>query len=93
MRNTPLKTKDEVLKNFVAWKTQLELQLSKKVKYLRIDNGLEYCNEQFNKFCRYCGISRHKIVAYTPQQNGMTKRMNRTLMKKVRCLPIVVVLP
>ncbi|KAG8482688.1 hypothetical protein CXB51_024472 [Gossypium anomalum] len=29
---------------------------------------------------------RHLIVRHTPQQNGVEKRMNRTIMEKVRCM-------
>ncbi|KAK9073212.1 hypothetical protein SSX86_007536 [Deinandra increscens subsp. villosa] len=36
------------------------------------------------QFCKENGIGRHKIVAYTPQQNGLVERMNRTLLNKVR---------
>ncbi|KAK4841553.1 hypothetical protein QYF36_006375 [Acer negundo] len=61
---------------------------SKKVKVLRTDNGLEFCKEEFNKFCRDHGIERHKTVRYTPQQNGVAEMMNRTILDKVRCLLI-----
>nr|GEU71248.1 retrotransposon protein, putative, Ty1-copia subclass [Tanacetum cinerariifolium] len=39
------------------------------------------------------GIARHLTVTGTPQQNGVAKRMNRTLMDKVRCLLIQSRLP
>lgn len=39
-----------------------------------------------NEFCRKHGISRHRICTYTPQQNGVAERMNRTIMEKVICL-------
>ncbi|KAA0033501.1 Retrovirus-related Pol polyprotein from transposon TNT 1-94 [Cucumis melo var. makuwa] len=32
------------------------------------------------------GGSRHRTVAYTPQQNGVAERMNRTLRERVRCM-------
>ncbi|KAG8473109.1 hypothetical protein CXB51_035075 [Gossypium anomalum] len=32
------------------------------------------------------GIVRHLAVRHTPQQNGVTEQMNRTLMEKVRCM-------
>ena len=64
----------------------VENQVDTKVKYLRTDNGLEFCNLAFDEFCRKNGITRHRTCAYTPQQNGVAERMNRIIMEKVRCL-------
>ena len=64
----------------------METQTNLKVKTLRTDNGLEFCNKQFEDFCERYGIMRHKTVVHTPQQNGLVGRMNRTLMDKVRCM-------
>ncbi|KAH9803501.1 hypothetical protein KPL71_001790 [Citrus sinensis] len=88
-----LKTKDEVLEKFKRWKVLVENQTNMKVKVLRTDNGLEYCNKLFEDYCEKNGILRHKTVTYTPQQNGLAERMNRTLMEKVRCLLIHSKLP
>lgn len=60
--------------------------MNKNVKCLRTDNGLEFCNVAFDNFCKQHGIERHRTCAYTPQQNGVAERMNRTIMEKVRCL-------
>ncbi|KAH9770761.1 hypothetical protein KPL71_012475 [Citrus sinensis] len=62
------------------------VELDRKVKRLRTDNGLEYCSKEFDEFCREKGIARHKTVRHTPQQNGLAERMNRTLVEKVRCM-------
>lgn len=59
-----------------------------KIKKLRTDNGLEYCNQVFDKFCANEGIARHRTVRLTPQQNGLAERMNGTLMNKERCMMI-----
>ena len=53
---------------------------------LRIDNGREFCGNEFEEFCKKCGITRKKTTPYTPQQNGFSKRMNMTLMEKARCM-------
>jgi len=53
---------------------------------LRTDNGLEFCNRMFNGFCTERGIKRHRTCAYTPQQNEVVERMNRTIMEKVRSM-------
>ncbi|KAG8474731.1 hypothetical protein CXB51_031459 [Gossypium anomalum] len=58
----------------------------KQIKYLRTDNGLDFCSDEFNRLCKLEGIVRHLTVRHTPQQNGIAKRMNRTIMEKVRCM-------
>ena len=64
-----------------------------KVKALRTDNGLEFCNKEFGDFCERHGIMRQKTVIHTPQQNGLAERMNRTLMDKVRYMLLYSKLP
>ncbi|KAH9724313.1 hypothetical protein KPL70_007440 [Citrus sinensis] len=88
-----LKNTDEVFEQFKNWKTLIETQTNKKVKKLRTDNGLEFCNKRFEEFCTKHGIMRHRTVRYTPQQNGLAERMNRTLVDKVRCMLIHSKLP
>ena len=53
---------------------------------MRTDNGLKFCNEHFDNYCREHDILRHKTVRYTSQQNRVAERMNRTLVDKVRCM-------
>lgn len=61
-----LKTKDQAFDKFADSKTLVEKQSSLKVKKLRTDNGLEFCNKEFDKFCSDHGIARHKTIPYTP---------------------------
>lgn len=81
-----LKTKDEAFEKFVDWINLVENQSEKKVKTLRTDNGLEVFNRQFDEYCGAKGIQRHRTCAYTPQQNGVADRINRTIMEKVRTM-------
>ncbi|KAH9780126.1 hypothetical protein KPL71_007968 [Citrus sinensis] len=53
-----LRNKDEVFEQFKNWKTLIETQTSRKVKKLRTDNGLEFCNKRFEEFCSKHGIMR-----------------------------------
>jgi transposase InsO family protein len=53
---------------------------------LRTDNGGEFCRNEFEELCKKCGIARKKTTPYTPQQNGVVERMNRTMMEKARCM-------
>ncbi|KAH9659090.1 Integrase catalytic domain-containing protein [Citrus sinensis] len=62
------------------------LNLVKKIKCLRTDNGGEYTDGEFLAFCKQEGIQRQFTVAYTPQQNGVAERMNRTLTERIRAM-------
>ena len=72
-----IKTKDQVMEKFKVWKALVENQSGRKLKALRIDNGLEFCNRKFETFRQKHGILRHKTVRFTPQQNGLVERMNK----------------
>jgi len=81
-----LKHKSDAFETFKDWKTMVENQTGKQIKKLRTYNGLEYCADVFNEFCRKTGIQRHHTVVHTPQQNGLAERFNRTIMERVRCM-------
>ena len=71
---------------FKKWKAQVENQTSMKIKYFRIDNGLEYKDKKIIRFCELEGITRHFTVKGTPQWNGVAERMNRTLVERAKCM-------
>ncbi|GJS21654.1 retrovirus-related pol polyprotein from transposon TNT 1-94 [Tanacetum coccineum] len=85
--------KHEAFGKFKEWKQLVENQIGMTVKKLRTNNGLEFCNQKFEQLCIESGIARHLTVVGTPQQNGLAKHMNRTLMDKVRRLLIQSGLP
>ncbi|GJT52998.1 retrovirus-related pol polyprotein from transposon TNT 1-94 [Tanacetum coccineum] len=66
--------------------TRVELDSRKKIKCLRTDNRGEYIGDEFNLFCKQEGIKRQFTTAYTPQQNGVAERMNRTLLERARAM-------
>ncbi|GJV82961.1 ribonuclease H-like domain-containing protein [Tanacetum coccineum] len=81
-----LATKDEtsgILKSFI---TGIENLVDHKVKVIRCDNGTEFKNKEMNQFCEMKGILRQYSVARTPQQNGVAKRRNRTLIEAARTM-------
>nr|GEX83207.1 hypothetical protein [Tanacetum cinerariifolium] len=81
-----LAIKDEtspILKTFI---TGLENQLSIKVKINRSDNGTVFKNSNLTQFCRLKGIKREFSVPRTPQQNGIAKRKNKTLIEAARTM-------
>ncbi|GKC45763.1 putative ribonuclease H-like domain-containing protein, partial [Tanacetum coccineum] len=81
-----LATKDEtsgILKSFIS---SIENLVDHKVKVIRCDNGTEFKNREFNQFCEMKGILRQFSVARTPQQNGVAKRRNKTLIEAAKTM-------
>nr|GFC67943.1 hypothetical protein [Tanacetum cinerariifolium] len=56
-----------------------QLQLGKKIKALCSDRGGEYLCQEFKDYLSKNGIVQHLTSPYTPQQNGVSERRNRTL--------------
>ncbi|GJT55616.1 ribonuclease H-like domain-containing protein [Tanacetum coccineum] len=46
----------------------------------------EFKNREINEFCGLKGIKREFIIARTPQQNGVAKRKNKTLIEAARTM-------
>lgn len=82
----PLKSRDEVGSAFEEYKTFVEKQTGKVIKSVRTDNALEYVGGKFAKTIKSSGIHHQSSVPRCPQQNGISERMNRTLMEMARCL-------
>ncbi|GJZ31517.1 retrovirus-related pol polyprotein from transposon TNT 1-94, partial [Tanacetum coccineum] len=82
----PIKKKSDVFEVFKVYKARVELDSGKKIKCLRTDNGGEYTGDEFDLFCKQEGIKRQFTTSYTPQQNGVAERMNRTLFERARAM-------
>lgn len=81
-----MKSKDEVFSNFLEFKNRAENELNAKIKVFRSDNGSEYVNKKFKKLFADSGIKFETSTVYTPQQNGLAERNNRTIVEKARCM-------
>ena len=57
-----MKEMPEVFGKFKERKAMVENQTGQKIRYLRSDNGGEYKDGEFLKFCRDVGITRHFTV-------------------------------
>ena len=64
----------------------IEKQTDKQIKHFCIDNNLKFCSHEFNDFYWKEGILMHLIVLGTPYQNSVVERINKILIKKVRCM-------
>ena len=62
---------------FLSNKTEVENQLDKKIKRIRLDRGGEYVS--FNDYCVKKGIIHEVTPPYSPESNGVDERKNRIL--------------
>jgi len=88
-----LKHKDEALTAFKSYKLEVENQSEKKIKILRSDRGGEYFSNDFINFCEDNGIIHQCTAPYTPQQNGLAERKNRTLVEMLNAMLVHSKLP
>lgn len=68
------------------FKQLVEKQLGVSIKAIRSDGGSEYANKNMRNLCEKYGMRHEKSAPYSSQQNGVSERMNRTIIEKVRCL-------
>jgi transposase InsO family protein len=73
----------ETLKGFLR-RAQNEFGL--RIKKIRSDNGTEFKNSQIEGFLEDEGIEHEFCSPYTPQQNGVVERKNRTLLDMARTM-------
>nr|GEU81437.1 retrovirus-related Pol polyprotein from transposon TNT 1-94 [Tanacetum cinerariifolium] len=64
----------------------VENQNDMKVKQISTDNRTEFRNHKLESFCDEKGISQNFSSPYTPEQNGVAKRKNRTLIEATRIM-------
>jgi len=79
-----LKQKSEAIDVFKTFKAFVEKQSGCLIKALRTDRGQEYIVG--TNFYEQHGIQHQLTTRYTPQQNGVAERKNRTIMDMVRCM-------
>ncbi|GJU46394.1 zinc finger, CCHC-type containing protein [Tanacetum coccineum] len=56
------------------------------LKMLRTDRGGEFTSNKFTQYCKENGIARQLTAPYSPQQNRVVERRNRTIMSTTRCM-------
>ena len=81
-----LKKKSEVCEKFSELKALIENASGLKIKILRSDNGGEYVSNELLSICSQSGIQVQHSIPYTPQQNGVAERKNRSLKEMTTCM-------
>ncbi|KPI92981.1 Copia protein [Papilio xuthus] len=78
--------KSDVFSAFKDFVAKSEAKFNTKVVNLYSDNGREYLSTEMKNYCVEKGITYHLTVPRTPQQNGVSERMVRTITEKARSL-------
>ena len=81
-----LKEKSEALEKFKEFKASVETESGQSIKALRADRGGEYLSEEFSCYLKKYGIRAELTAAHSPQQNGVSERMNQTLVEAARSM-------
>lgn len=79
-----IKKKSDVHESFIKFCVEFERQFDCTVKVLYSDRGGEF--QALDKYLEENGIVHECTAAYTPQQNGVAERLNRTLLDMVRSM-------
>ena len=81
-----IKEKSEVIDKFKDFLHFVKNQYGKSIKVLRSDNGGEYVSNEFSNLLRNNGIKHETTIPYTPEQNGVAERKNRSLQEMANCM-------
>ncbi len=69
---------------FLNFAASVKTQTGKNVVVLRSDNGGEYTGKEFRNKLLQLGIRHETSAPYTPAQNGVAERSNRTILNAAR---------
>jgi hypothetical protein len=81
-----LLNKSSALDQFKNFRSMVEKETGEVIACLRTYRGGEFTSIDFRNYCEENGIKRQLTAAYTPQQNGIAERKNRTLLDMVRSM-------
>ncbi|GJQ93568.1 zinc finger, CCHC-type containing protein [Tanacetum coccineum] len=84
---------NQALSTFKEFRQKIEMEMRMKVRMLRTDRGGEFTSNEFTKYCKENGIARQLTAPYSPQQNGVVERRNRTVLSTTRSMMKAMKLP
>jgi hypothetical protein len=71
----------------------VETHTSHRLACIRSDRGGEYTSTAFIQYCMEKGIRRQLTAGYSPHQNGIAERMNRSILETMRSMAVEASLP
>lgn len=81
-----LKEKSEAFGKFKKLKASVEQETGCSIRGFRTNRGGEFTSRAFNTYWEENGIQRHLTAPYSPQQNGVVERRNRTILEMTRSI-------
>ena len=81
-----LSDKSNVFTIFKGFARRAENEFEFKIKKIRSDNGTEFKNSRIEDYCDDKGVKHEFSAKYTPEQNGVVERKNRTLIEMARSM-------
>ena len=88
-----MKTKEVALDWIKEQVAKMKQKFGKASRWIRIDNGKEFVNEEMKKWAAEKGITIETTAPYLPSQNGVAECLNRTLLEMARAMIIAKGLP
>ena len=81
-----MKHKNEVYDNIWRLYTTVKYETGNRIRKFCSDNGKEYTDGRVVSFFDQKDVRQEFTASYTPEQNSVAERDNRTLMEMVRCM-------
>lgn len=81
-----MKYKSELFHYFKIYEAMAGAFFNNRLSRFRCDNGGEYISSEIKEFFEKNGIQFEFTIRYTPQQNGVAERMNRSIIERARSM-------
>ena len=78
--------KTKVQEIFKRFSSRASTNFGVRIKHIQSDNGTEFKNTGLDDYLDELGITHELSPPYTPQQNGVVERKNRTLVEMARTM-------
>ena len=88
-----MKYKSEVFNKFKEFESTTTNECGCSIGTLRTDNDGEYLSKEFVSYLQPKGINHELSAPYSPAQNGVAERFNRTIMESAHTMMAQAELP
>ena len=82
----PIRAKSKCFDKFNELKALVKKDCEKKIKVFRSENGSKFMSKKFGDLLKNDDMEKRTSAPYTPQQNGVAKRANHTIVEMARSI-------